>query len=76
MVLKYSFITFTSLDGIHQERKQQTSNLSRQYVVATQDKHLRHELSKIPGVPAIYFNKVSLVLEPPSKSSRSFGQDV
>ena len=48
----------------------------RNYFVATQDKDLRLAIGRIPGVPLIYLNKVSLVLEPPSVVSRNFGEKV
>ena len=41
------------------------------FVVCTQDTELRHELQKIPGVPLIYMNKASIVIEPPSLTSKS-----
>lgn len=46
----------------------------RNFFLATQDRDLRKEIGNIPGVPIIYFNKVTLVLEPPSESSRQYGQ--
>ena len=39
------------------------------FVVCTQDVDLRHQLQKIPGVPLIYMNKASFVIEPPSYAS-------
>ena len=39
--------------------------------MATQDKDLRVRLSRLPGVPTIYFNKVIIVLEPPSNASKN-----
>jgi hypothetical protein len=46
---------------------------SRAYFVASQDKELRAIINaRIPAVPLIYLNKVSLVLEPPSEASRKY----
>jgi len=50
------------------------SQHKRRFVVATQDKDLRAALGHIPGIPLIYLNKVILVLEPPSPTSRDFNQ--
>lgn len=46
----------------------------RNFFVATQDRELRKDIGNIPGTPIIYFNKVTLVLEPPSEASHRFGQ--
>ena len=40
------------------------------YMVATQDKKLRSRSASIPGVPTIYLNKVTMILEAPSANSR------
>ena len=40
------------------------------YMVATQDKKLRSRSAAIPGVPTIYLNKVTMILEAPSSHSR------
>ena len=45
-------------------------------MVATQDRTLRGDLGHMPGIPIIYANKVSVVLEPPSNSSKQFGQGI
>ena len=37
--------------------------------VATQDQELREELRGVPGVPLLYFQRVVLILEPPSTAS-------
>jgi U3 small nucleolar RNA-associated protein 23 len=42
------------------------------FAVATQDKQLRRELSKTPGVPLIYINRSVYILEPCSASSMEF----
>jgi rRNA-processing protein FCF1 len=49
---------------------------SRRYLVASQDKDLRNSLGYVPGVPLIYLNKVTLVLEPPSQTSKEFNKEV
>ena len=50
---------------------------SRSYFVASQDKDLRSVVnSRLAGVPLIYLNKVSVVLEPPSEASRKFKKRV
>ena len=50
---------------------------SKSYFVASQDKDLRSSInSRVPGVPLIYLNKVSVVLEPPSEASRNFNKRV
>lgn len=36
------------------------------YAIATNDKELRQEVAKIPGVPLVYINKSVVILEPPS----------
>lgn len=46
------------------------------YMVATQDKDLRTKLAHVPGTPLLYFNKVSIVLEPPSDTSRSYSDSI
>ena len=50
---------------------------SRTYFVASQDKELRAAINnRIAGIPLIYLNKVSVVLEPPSEASRNFKRSV
>lgn len=56
------------LDNLNDESSSIKSSL--RYIVATQDKDLRVQLASIAGVPLVYFNKVTLVLEPPSEASR------
>ena len=46
------------------------------YFVATQDGDVRTELRKIPGVPILYANKVTLVFETPSETSKTFNHKV
>jgi U3 small nucleolar RNA-associated protein 23 len=54
-----------------------TDHRSRSYFVASQDKDLRSIVnSRVAGVPLIYLNKVSVVLEPPSAASRNFKKRV
>jgi hypothetical protein len=48
----------------------------KRFFVATQDQELRRILSHTPGVPLIYLNKVTLVLESPSRSSLEYNQSV
>ena len=48
----------------------------QRYIVATQDKSLRHRLAEIPGVPLFYFNAVVLVMEPPSDAAKSFNAEM
>jgi hypothetical protein len=48
----------------------------KKYFVATQDVDLRRDLSHIPGIPLIYLNKVTLVLEPISRSSLEHNQRI
>lgn len=43
----------------------------KMYFVASQDKDLRTSIGTIAGVPIIYLNAVTFVLEPPSASSRA-----
>lgn len=55
----------------------QSDHRSRSYFVASQDKDLRAVVnSRLAGVPLIYLNKVSVVLEPPSEASRNFKKRV
>lgn len=65
-----SLLLSSILDNLSQDK----TNIGMKYVVATQDKSLRLQLAQIPGVPLIYFNKVSLVLEPPSEASKQFNK--
>jgi U3 small nucleolar RNA-associated protein 23 len=51
-------------------------NKCKRYMVATQDADIRNELRKIPGVPILYSNKVTLVLETPSDASKNFNMKV
>lgn len=41
------------------------------FIICTQDVELRHQLQQIPGVPLIYMNKASFVIEPPSRTSHA-----
>lgn len=72
------FIFHACLENLFHENMKNTtaSKKKMRYMVATQDKDLRSQLNSIPGVPLIYFNKVSLVLEPPSDTSKSFNDSV
>jgi hypothetical protein len=43
------------------------------YFIASQDTTLReHIRNEIPGVPTIYFNRITMVLETPSTASKNF----
>lgn len=48
----------------------------RRYFFASQDDILRNLVKDLPGIPTIYFNKVTLVLEAPSRASQSFTTEV
>ena len=48
----------------------------KRYFIASQDRELRSALGSTPGVPLIYLNKVTLVLEPPSSASLEFNKEV
>ena len=62
---------------VHEEYlNSQSKTKVRRYFVATQDGDVRTSLRMIPGVPLIYTNKVTLVLEPPSEASRNFNLKV
>ena len=61
------------LYNLRDERASNPSN-NKKYMIATQDKDLRNKLGDIPGVPIIYLNKVTLVLEPPSIASKQYNQ--
>ena len=39
------------------------------FVVASQDTDLRRRLRQVPGVPLVYLNRTTLILEPPSTKS-------
>ena len=62
------------LDNLRNERVSNPSLNNKKYMIATQDKDLRNKLGDIPGVPVIYLNKVTLVLEPPSIASKQYNQ--
>ena len=42
---------------------------AQHFMVATQDAELRAALRKVPGVPLVYFQRVVLIVEPPSDAS-------
>mmetsp|Transcript_12732 Transcript_12732/g.12383 ORF Transcript_12732/g.12383 Transcript_12732/m.12383 type:complete len:163 (+) Transcript_12732:347-835(+) len=48
----------------------------KHYFIATQDQELRMRVGSVPGVPIIYLNKVTLVMEPPSVESREFSKEI
>ena len=48
----------------------------RRYMVASQDKDLRAILGHVPGIPLLYLNKVTMVLEPPSSVSKDFNLQI
>lgn len=54
----------------------ESKDKKRHYFVASQDNDLRSALAKIPGVPTIYLNKVTLVLEAPSSASKNYSSEV
>lgn len=68
--------TVSFLRSLHQERLERPSSRIKKYLLVTQDKELRSRVGAIPGVPLIYLNKVTLILEPPSTASREFNQQV
>ena len=53
-----------------------TKRNTGKYLVATQDQDLRRTLAHIPGIPLIYLNKVTLILESPSQSSYEYNKEV
>lgn len=57
------------LEGVVREGK-------RRYFFASQDDVLRSLVKNLPGIPTIYFNKVTLVLEAPSAASQNFTAEV
>ncbi len=65
----------TMLENLFEENKTGKGK-SPKYMLATQDKDLRNKVAHIPGVPLLYFNKVSIVLEPPSDTSRHFSESM
>lgn len=54
---------------IDEEFNDDNKNKKRKYFVACQNNKLRGQLAGLPGVPLLYMNQVSLVLEPPSKAT-------
>eukprot|EP01035_Chromulina_nebulosa_P019763 gene19763-25696_t len=65
------------IEQLFQERK--SSPIDKRiisYFIASQDKELRSKLSTIPGTPLIYLNKVTLVMEAPSDSSRNYNLQI
>jgi U3 small nucleolar RNA-associated protein 23 len=71
----------TMLENLIEERKTAAASGGKaksgpKYMVATQDKTLRAKLAHIPGIPLLYFNKVSVVLEPPSDTSRNYSDSI
>lgn len=60
----------TMIDALKHE-KLEAGRRRKHYIVATQDKDLRSALGSLPGVPLIYLNKVTLVLERPSDASKN-----
>lgn len=49
---------------------------SRKYCVATQDKEIRAVLGSKNGVPLIYLNNVTMILEPPSNYSKEANVEI
>jgi len=58
----------------HSSNREKTK--MRRYLLATQDQELRRSICSIPGIPLIYLNKVTLLLEAPSHSSLKYNQQV
>ena len=52
------------------------SSKEKKYFVATQDKELRQILGSRTGIPLIYLNNVTFVLEPPSNYSKEASKKV
>lgn len=74
--LNYLFTIFY-IDKYHQEYcKNPSSKSNKHYLVATQDKKLRKKIAHIPGIPLIYLNQVTLLLEPPSTASKEYNRNV
>lgn len=63
---------------IHEEyiNNASTKHKMKRYLIATQDGNVRTELRTIPGVPVLYANKVTLILEAVSEASKSFNTKV
>jgi rRNA-processing protein FCF1 len=55
---------------------QEAGSKRKRYMIATQDQELRRSLAQVPGVPLIYLNLVTLVLEAPSQSSLQYNRNV
>lgn len=53
-----------------------SSKSPKHYFVATQDQDLRNALERIPGVPILYLNKVTLVLSNISRASLEYNSRV
>lgn len=49
---------------------------AKKYFVVSQDNDLRAILASKPGIPLLYLNQVTLVLEPPSQQSQEFNKQV
>jgi hypothetical protein len=48
----------------------------KHYFVATQDNDFHEALDRIPGIPILYLNKVTLVLSNMSRASKAFSSQV
>lgn len=68
--------TVTLMRQQHQDWLASPAARKRRYLVATQDKDLRAILGHVPGIPLIYLNKVTMVLEPPSSVSKDFNLQI
>lgn len=68
--------TISMMKKQHEEWLAAPTQRKRKYMVATQDKDLRSILGHVPGIPLIYLNKVTLVLEPPSAISKDFNEQI
>jgi Fcf1 len=73
----YSLVSIT--DTLRKDRSDKAASSGhreRHYFVATQDTGLRVRLGRIAGVPIMYLNKVTMVLEAPSEASRRHSKEV
>mmetsp|Transcript_13551 Transcript_13551/g.29896 ORF Transcript_13551/g.29896 Transcript_13551/m.29896 type:complete len:244 (-) Transcript_13551:109-840(-) len=61
---------------IEQNKPDPKATKARKFFVATQDAELRGQLSRVPGVPLLYLNQVTLVMEAPSRASAQFSSQV
>lgn len=63
----------TAIDrAVEVVRAAKSQSPPRHYFVATQDQDLRHAMERVPGVPLLYLNKVTLVLSDISRASLNY----